>query len=225
MNVLICGAGIAGLAFAWCLERRGHQPLLVERAAHFRDEGYMMDFFGSGYDAAERLGLLPDLEAIHYPIGRLTFVDARGHERFSLPYAPLRRRLFSNRHFNFMRGDLERVLYDRFEGRRAIRFGTTVARFEQDQTSVQVTLSDGTVERVDLLVGADGVHSHVRALAFGGETRFARLLGYEQRLKPVIRQQQQAGRRIAKWFVPTTDFTFFYATSARAPRRGRWSRR
>lgn len=42
VRVLICGAGIAGLTLAWCLERRGHDPVIVERAAHLRDEGYML---------------------------------------------------------------------------------------------------------------------------------------------------------------------------------------
>ncbi len=110
MRVLICAAGVAGLTLAWCLERRGHDPIVVERAPHPRDDGYMIDFFGSGFDVAERLGLLPALESIHYPVDRLAFVNGRGDERFSVPYPALRKRLFANRHFNFMRGELERLL-------------------------------------------------------------------------------------------------------------------
>ena len=70
MRVLICGAGVAGLTLAWCLERRGHVPIVVERAPHLRDDGYMIDFFGSGFSVAQRLGLLPALESIHYPVDR-----------------------------------------------------------------------------------------------------------------------------------------------------------
>jgi len=55
MRVLICGAGIAGLTLAWCLERREHEPVVVERVSQLRDDGYMIDFFGSGFDMAERL--------------------------------------------------------------------------------------------------------------------------------------------------------------------------
>jgi 2-polyprenyl-6-methoxyphenol hydroxylase-like FAD-dependent oxidoreductase len=179
LKVLVCGAGIAGLTLALCLERRGQHPIVVEHAPHLRDEGYMMDFFGSGYDAAERLGLLPDLAAIHYPIDRLAFVDARGRERFALRYPPLRRRLFNERHFNFLRGGLERVLYQGFEGRDAIRFGTTVGSFERQHDALNVVLSDGTRETVDLLVGADGVHSRIRQLAFGDDSQFVRPLDYE----------------------------------------------
>jgi 2-polyprenyl-6-methoxyphenol hydroxylase-like FAD-dependent oxidoreductase len=71
MEVLICGAGIAGLTLAFCLERRGHSVSIVERAPRLRDDGYMIDFFGSGYDAVERVGLLPELAAILEPIRRL----------------------------------------------------------------------------------------------------------------------------------------------------------
>lgn len=178
MRVLICGAGIAGLTLAWCLERRGHNPVVVERAPHLRDDGYMIDFFGSGFGVAERLGLLPDLESIHYPVDRVVFVDHRGEERFSVPYPALRKRLFANRHFNFMRGELERVLYERFTGRAAIRFDTTVAAFANTERCVEVTLTSGVTESVDLLVGADGVHSSVRQHAFGTPSRFTRQLGY-----------------------------------------------
>lgn len=178
MRVLICGAGIAGLTLAWCLERRGHDPIVVERAPCLRDDGYMIDFFGSGFGAAERLGLLPELESIHYPVDRLAFVNPQGEERFSVPYAALRKRLFGDRHFNFMRGELERVLYERFTGRTAIRFDTTVAAFANSGRCVEITLTGGATESVDLLVGADGVHSSVRQLAFGPAATCTRQLGY-----------------------------------------------
>jgi 2-polyprenyl-6-methoxyphenol hydroxylase-like FAD-dependent oxidoreductase len=177
VKVLICGGGIAGLSLAWCLHRRGHAPVVVERSPGPRAEGYMIDFFGSGYDAAERLGLLPDLERIHYPVRHLVFADGHGRARLTLPYSVLRRRLFGGRHFNFLRGDLEAVLYARVKDRVPMHFGTTVESFEQTPGRVQVSLSDGSQHDVDVLVGADGVHSHVRQLTFGGGAGCERLLG------------------------------------------------
>jgi 2-polyprenyl-6-methoxyphenol hydroxylase-like FAD-dependent oxidoreductase len=50
--------------------------------------------------------------------------------------------------------------------------------FEQDGSIVRVKLTDGTTGSFDLLVGADGVHSRVRELAFGTEDSFSRFLGY-----------------------------------------------
>lgn len=137
----------------------------------------MIDFFGSGYDAAERLGLLPILEGIHYPIAWLSFQAPDGTTRFRIAYETMRR-LLGGRHFNFMRGDLERVLFEALDRSVDVRFGSAIDAIAQNGDGVEVTLGDGSRERADLLVGADGVHSHVRGLAFGGHGPFVRQLGY-----------------------------------------------
>lgn len=177
LTVLIAGAGIAGLSTAYVLARAGHQVTIVERAESLRDEGYMMDFYGAGYDAAERLGLLPELAQIHYPIARLSFLDKHGRQQVSAPY-PTLRQLFRGRHFNFMRGDFEHLLYAKVRDRAELRFGTTVSHVEQDERALRATLSDGTRASFDLLVGADGIHSPLRARLFGPERQFLRPLGY-----------------------------------------------
>lgn len=177
MNILISGAGIAGLTLAFWLSRAGHAITIVEKSPSLRDEGYMIDFFGAGYDVAERMGLLPELRQIHYNVPRLVFMDAEGHEKFAIRYEAFRR-LFDNRHFNFMRGDLEKVLYSQVKNNVRLQFGTTVKSFQQTGERVQVSLSDGTTTEFDLLIGADGMHSQVRALAFGEEDQFTRFMGY-----------------------------------------------
>jgi 2-polyprenyl-6-methoxyphenol hydroxylase-like FAD-dependent oxidoreductase len=178
MKVLISGGGIAGLTLAFWLHRHGHEPFIVERSPRLREDGYMIDFFGPGYGASEKMGLLSYIEGIHYQIPSLSFIDSRGKEKFSLQYAALRKNLFGGRHFNFMRGDLENLLYARIEDRAQMSFGTTVESFQQDGSQVHARLTDGTSGSFDLLVGADGAHSHIRELAFGGQQSFSRSLGY-----------------------------------------------
>src|SRR5690242_524064 len=146
---------------AWWLRRAGWSCTVLEKSKALRGEGYMMDFFGSGYDAAEQMGLLGRLAQIHYPIERLTFLDDRGRTQTRVSYAQMRR-VFDGRHFNFMRGDLERVLFE--EVRDSVRFGAAVHRAHTEGSRAVATLADGTRFEADLLVAADGVHSTVRAL-------------------------------------------------------------
>ncbi|MFZ0369604.1 MAG: FAD-dependent oxidoreductase, partial [Halobacillus sp.] len=111
MKVIIVGGGIAGLTLAYWLNRNGNDVKVIEKASELRTEGYMLDFFGPGYDVAEEMGILEQLSRIHYPISGLEFRNEKGKFKFKLPYPSLRH-LFNGRHFNFLRGDLEQVLYD-----------------------------------------------------------------------------------------------------------------
>jgi 2-polyprenyl-6-methoxyphenol hydroxylase-like FAD-dependent oxidoreductase len=176
-TVLISGAGIAGLTLAILLKRQGYEPLVVERDKAPRTEGYMMDFFGSGFDVAERMGLADELRAIHYPIDALQFVDSDGEIYASVPIARISQAL-GGKYVYLRRSDLERILYDRAQAEGvAVRFGSVVTSLRETAKGVRATFVDGAGADFALVFGADGVHSGVRRLIFGEQRQFERFLG------------------------------------------------
>lgn len=170
-KVIIVGAGIAGLAAALRLRAAGWQPIVIERAPALRPEGYSLTLSGIGYDAAERMGLLPILRARQITPDEMVYIRPDGSTRFSVPGATVRAML-GDRALNLMRGDIEDVLHRSVRDTVDIRFGASVVEIEQDEHGVRVVLSDGTTEQADLLVGADGLHSATRELVFGPESDF-----------------------------------------------------
>ncbi|WP_246843204.1 FAD-dependent oxidoreductase [Allokutzneria sp. NRRL B-24872] len=170
-KVVVAGAGIAGLSTALRLSGAGWQVLVVERAPARRSSGYMVNLLGHGYAAVERMGLLPVLTAKDLGLFSSILVRADGSEKFTVP-AALAEAAVGARALTVFRGDLESVLYEAVCDRVEIRFSTTVVGVSQDPEGVDVALSDGTAERADLLVGADGLHSGVREIVFGPEADF-----------------------------------------------------
>ncbi|WP_273851199.1 FAD-dependent oxidoreductase [Guptibacillus spartinae] len=177
MNVCIVGGGIAGLTLAYCLSESGNNVTIVEKSPSIRTEGYMIDFFGAGYDVAEKLEIIEELRRIHYPIESLAFLKPSGSEKYRIPYQSLRE-LLNQRHFNFMRGDLEKVLYEKVRERVMFRFGVSPEQIQEDGEKANVSLSDGTKLTCDLVVGADGMRSKVRSLTCKDEKEPIRYMGY-----------------------------------------------
>ncbi|MCO1575672.1 FAD-dependent monooxygenase [Crossiella sp. SN42] len=177
MRVVVCGAGIAGLALANQLARLGAEVVLLERAAGPRAQGYMIDFFGAGYDAVEKMGLLPAIEQVAYFVEEAALFDERGRRRAAVQYRQFARSL-RGRLLSIMRPDLERVLREHLPSTVDLRFGAALTGVADRGDGVLVTLADGTELAADLLVGADGIHSTVRGLVFGEERKFLRYLGF-----------------------------------------------
>lgn len=177
MNIAISGAGIAGPTLAYWLMRAGHCPTLIEKAPHLRTRGYLIDFWGHGYTIAERMGILPAVCEAGYAVEEVSFVDGRGNKVGGFD-ADLFRSATEGRSTSLQRSDLAAALYVALGSEVEALFGTTIASLDEHGSGVRVGLSNGDERDFDLVIGADGLHSTVRALAFGEEERFARDLGY-----------------------------------------------
>ena len=176
-TVLISGAGIAGPTLSFWLKAAGFEPTLIERAPAIRRGGYVIDFWGLGYDIAERMGLIADINRVGYKVRELRIVNDRGRR-----VAGFGTRLFTEltggRYVTLPRSELSRLLFEKVRDGAEVIFGEEIVSLEEQSDSVRVQLMHSGERQFDLVIGADGLHSTVRKLAFGPQQRFEKDLGY-----------------------------------------------
>jgi 2-polyprenyl-6-methoxyphenol hydroxylase-like FAD-dependent oxidoreductase len=176
MRIAISGAGVAGPALAHWLLRAGHAPTLIERAPAFRTGGYVIDFWGVGYEVARRMGIERAVLDAGYRIQAMQSVGMHGEVLASADTAGFLK-LVGGGFTSIPRGDLARIIYGTVADRAETLFGDSIAALEQHASGVRVALEHGGERDFDLVVGADGLHSNVRGLLFGDDPRFGKYLG------------------------------------------------
>ena len=147
---------------------------MVERAPAPRDGGQAVDIRGAAIDVARRAGILGALRQARTRTRGMTYVSATGKHLASMNAAF---GVVDPADVEIVRGDLAGILYEAARSDAEYLFGDSVTRITQAPDAVEVTFERAAPRSFDLVIGADGLHSKVRAVAFGPEPRFARHLG------------------------------------------------
>ncbi|MDT7798271.1 MAG: hypothetical protein QOI78_1704 [Actinomycetota bacterium] len=172
LKVLISGASIAGPALAYWLHRYGCSVTVVERAASVRPGGQAVDFKGPTHRTVlERMGILEEVRERATGGQDQTVIDADGRPQAVIPGE------FTGGEIEIRRGDLAELLYKRTAGCEYV-FGDTIKSLTETLDGVAVTFANAAPRTFDLVVGADGIHSNVRRLAFGPEQDYVKFLGH-----------------------------------------------
>jgi 2-polyprenyl-6-methoxyphenol hydroxylase-like FAD-dependent oxidoreductase len=219
MRIIINGAGIAGPTLAYWLWKSGHEVFLVERAPRPRTGGYVVDFWGVGYDVAEKMGLIPQIRELGYQGREVRFLDRRGRKCGGFPVTAFGR-LTRGRFTTVRRSDLAATISRALDGKVEMLFGDSVAGIADEGGRVRVSFDRAAPREADLVVGADGLHSRVRQLVFGPEEAFEvslgyhvaafEVLGYRPRDELVMVSHAAPGRQVSRWALRDDKTLFLF---------------
>jgi 2-polyprenyl-6-methoxyphenol hydroxylase-like FAD-dependent oxidoreductase len=176
-GVLVSGASVAGPALAYWLGRYGFEPTVVERAPAAREGGQAIDLRGAAREAVGRMGLIEEVRRAHTGARGMAIVDGSGRRLASMGAGLLGDSGGAIAEVEILRGDLVRILHEATRQNVEYVFDDSISAMSQSEGGVEVVFEHGRTRTFDLVVGADGLHSNVRKLAFGEESRFVRDLG------------------------------------------------
>jgi 2-polyprenyl-6-methoxyphenol hydroxylase-like FAD-dependent oxidoreductase len=161
-RILIVGGGIAGLTAATALRRQGFAPELIERSSAWPAIGAGINLPANGVRVLRALGLGEAIDRAAEEVRGWGFFDQQGELLCKTDLRDLWREVGPC--LGITRVKLQKAL---LAGAAAVphRLGVSLTALTQDESSVEVHLSDGTSGSYDLVVGADGIRSTVRGLA------------------------------------------------------------
>jgi salicylate hydroxylase len=216
LHALVIGAGIGGMAAAIALRRAGLDVSLFEQTIAQREVGAgiqispnasrLLGRYGLG-DAMARVAVRPSAIVFRrWQDGRVLGREELGESvenQYGAPY------------YHFHRADLINLLAEAF-GPGNIELGRRLADIEQDDSGVTAYFEDGSSERGDLLIGADGIHSRTRERLFGEEKpRFSGQIAYRG-LAPAERVAHlRLPLDVTNWMGPGGHFVHYYVSAGR----------
>jgi len=198
MDVLISGAGVAGPTLAHYLARHGHRATVVERSGDLRSSGNPVDVRGEAVEVAEGMGVMPRLRRLATDVDGLTFLTGDGRRTGRVDMRAFQG-ASGSREVEIPRGDLASALYEAGRDDAEYVFGDSIASLAQDAGGVDVTFEKGAPRRFGLVVGADGLHSTTRRLAFGPEGDYVERLGMYVATMPF---DEEVGRDVVLYNTP-----------------------
>jgi 2-polyprenyl-6-methoxyphenol hydroxylase-like FAD-dependent oxidoreductase len=175
-TMLISGAGIAGPTLAYWLVRHGHDVTVVERAGALRSSGSPIDVRGPAVEVADRMGVFDQIKAAGTKVTDLVMVNRRGR-RVGRVNTYAMRRSNDARDVELPRGDLADILFASAKDGAEFIFDDSIVDLQQHADGVDVTFDRAAPRTFDYVIGADGLHSAVRRLAFGPESNYIRHTG------------------------------------------------
>jgi 2-polyprenyl-6-methoxyphenol hydroxylase-like FAD-dependent oxidoreductase len=176
LQVLISGAGIAGCTLAYWLTRNGHAVTVMERSGSLRSSGSPVDVRGPAVDVANRMNLGTRLREMSIRLEGMTLLDSTGRRVARVDIAALRSSIVP-KDMEIARGDLARILHEASANDADYIFGDSIKSLAQDATGVDAAFEHSRPRRYDFVIGADGLHSIVRRLAFGADSQFVQHAG------------------------------------------------
>jgi len=216
LKVLVAGGGIGGITSVLALRQRGIDVQLFEQATAFGQVGAGLQVSSNSARVLVKLGLGEALKrVVTYPEGR----DYRGWDDGErLYYTPLGQRAevhFGAPYYCAHRAELLDVLLSGL-GQHGVRLGSRIERVDQDAKGVTVTLADGKTENGDILIGADGIHSTVRAQLFGRELpRYTGNVAWRGLVPAERVAHLDLGSIVGVWMGPNRSIVQYYVSAGK----------
>ncbi|KAK2627992.1 hypothetical protein QTJ16_002638 [Diplocarpon rosae] len=195
-SVLISGAGIAGPVCAHFLARAGIKTTIVERSPSLRRAGQQIDIRGAGLTVVQHMNLEATIRSKTTKEAGLAFVDSRGRPFATFPVDEKGGRSFTS-DVEIVRGELAQIVYDASKETTEYVFGDHVTRWVEREEKIEVEFASGGKGEFDMLLGADGMGSKIRRLAFPDEQAL-RPLGQYTSFFTV--PYEESDGRYAQWY-------------------------
>jgi salicylate hydroxylase len=229
LEIGIVGGGIGGLTAAIALRQRGHHVTVYEQAAKYMRVGADINLTPNAVLALDGLGIG---EAVRQTGARPTFRISRdwdtGKETSRLPMSSAAEERYGAPQLTIHRADLLSALAQAFPAE-DVKFSKRLRSLQQDVSSVTLAFEDGTIARHDVVIGADGIHSRVRAALFGEETpRFTGVVSFRSVVPTEKVKAVPEIEAFTKWWGPNPQSqivtfplnlgqdTFIFATTGQA---------